>query len=185
VSRIRRREGKVGFGGGREGRREGGGAASVSVCILLNGRRKAQTDLFFSPSSLPPVTRAHLEARLSSSILLDDKKECTYLLKLLVSRLLASHDATRLRALCDRLLGRRGNSSSSGSSSSGSEGGREGGLAWWRPERRELVSGLSKRQALKRVVLPSMVGKEGAPAAVQRVAKFFVEALEREGEGGR
>ena len=121
--------------------------------------------------------------------MLDDKKECTYRLKLLVSRLLASHDAARLRALCDRLLGRRGSSSSSSSSGGGggggtSEGGKEGeeekGLAWWRLERRELVTGLSKRQALKKLVLPLMVGKKGAAATVQRVTKFFLEAVERE-----
>ena len=44
---------------------------------------------------------------------------------------------------------------------------------------------MRKRQVLKTVVLPMMAGKEGAAAAVQRVAKFFVEALEREEKDGR
>jgi hypothetical protein len=155
------------------------------------------------------VTRAHLEARLASAILLDESPATvTSHLKALVLRLARDDDAGRLAALCDRLLGRRGGGGGAAGAGAdagvGATGANAGGLSWWRPERRELVSGLPKREALARVVLPLLTaasagtdaaagGARGgasassssrASAAVQRVAKQFHDALSRGGGGG-
>lgn len=144
------------------------------------------------------MTRAHLESRLASAILLNETPATvTAHLKALVARLVRDDDHGRLAALCDRLLGRRGG----GGGGDGGDGGKEGAgqLSWWRPERQELVAGLRKRAALRDVVLPLLTtataaasgGAAGdgggggaasasssrASAAVQRVAKQYHDAL--------
>lgn len=86
-----------------------------------------------------------MEARLSAAILLDDKQETLYHLKVLVTRLLQEKDEGRLAALCDRLLGRRRRHIQSGERREGEEEEEQeeekSSLSWWRPERVDLVTG--------------------------------------------
>lgn len=151
------------------------------------------------------MTRAHLEARLAAAILLDESPATVSgHLKALVLRLARDDDAGRLASLCDRLLGRRGEQPAGAGATDVA-----GGLSWWRPERRELVTGLSKRAALAEVVLPLLMaataaGAGGAgsaaasssaaatassssraSAAVQRVVKQYLDALNMANGGGR
>ncbi len=142
-----------------------------------------------------------MEARLASVILLDEAPgTVTAHLKALVLRLARDDDHGRLTALCDRLLGRRGAAADAAEAAAGDAAATAGGLSWWRPERRELVSGLPKREALARVVLPLLTAASAgtgggasssssssssrASVAVQRVAKQFHDALRRGGGAG-
>lgn len=139
----------------------GGGASLVAVSTLLREEedKAVQREL----------TRAHVEDRLASAVAAQAKEDVLYYLRLLTTRLAKAGQVTspgreeggagglahsavscgvgddwqveRLRALCDRLLGRAASAAPLGDEMEEAEGQQQGddddaSLAYWRPEKK-------------------------------------------------
>jgi len=108
---------------------------------------------------------------------LGSEGEFRYWFRAYVTSLAQRFDGTRLQAVCDRLLGTRGQEVSGEEQEERhlQENPGAGRLAWWRPSQKHIVGKIEKHQLLRDVVLPIM--SRSSDSTIMRLFNQYTATL--------